>query len=343
MSSKLRDVSSSSSEAESDAESESPSKCQPVQQKQRRQRQGVKYQCPADFVYCDYSPCTSTRQNNLNDGNTELWLIKAPVNFNPDSLSGSRVPLMGLEALQPRAGTQQIYSVLSRPAAPTDLRLLTSDGGWPDDALRGPAFSGLINICESYGDCRGNQAPVAIPACPAPRVPEGLRQRFQPFGSRTLAAAGTKSAPEDPAGAGPPMPAKRVKPDPEEGEGEGEQKRKKKKKKKDKSVKEEREEEEVTETAMSSQSLAETPQEFTPEGGEAEEEKKKKKKKKKSKDRDGEAAEQCDTGAETSLTVKEEEEVEVKIEPVDPAYGDVEDSGKKKKKKKKREKVPSSD
>ncbi|KAG7470722.1 hypothetical protein MATL_G00116870 [Megalops atlanticus] len=340
MSSKLRDISSSSSEAESDAESESSSKCQPVQQKQRRQRQGVKYQCPADFVSCDYSPCTSTRLDNLSDGNTELWLIKAPVNFNPDSLSGSRVPLMGLEALQPRAGTQQIYSVLSRPAAPTDLRLLTTDGGRPRDTLRGPAFAGLINICESYGDCSGNQAPAAIPACPAPRVPEGLRQRFQPFGSRTLAAAGAKrSAPEDPAGAGLPTPAKRVKPDPEEEEGE--QKRKKKKKKKDKSIKEEREEEEVTEAAMSSQSLAETPQEFTPEGGEAEE-RKKKKKKKKSKERDGEAVEQCDMGAETSLTVKEEEEVEVKIEPVDPAYGDVESSGKKKKKKKK-EKMPSGD
>ncbi|XP_061074113.1 CD3e molecule, epsilon associated protein [Conger conger] len=314
MPAKPREV--SSSDSESDSES------QRAQEKRSRKRQHTKYHCPADFTVCDFRPCTSTSLESVNDGNKELWLIKAPLTFNPDSFSGVRFPTMGLETVQPHTRQQQVYSLLSRPIAPGNACLLTTAGRRPGDAFCAPAFSGVVNISESYGDCRGNQAPVPIPACPAPVIPGGLRQRFQPFGSRTTYVRGHEEEEDSADG---PTPAKRVKTHPEQGETP----KKKKKKKKDKRIKEEEEEEgmaveeEVSVTA--SRGLTETP-------GEEAVEKKKKKKKEKSKDRDRGEADERRRGAEAGLSLKEE--VVVKAEPVDLAYGDGEDWAKKRKVKK---------
>ncbi|KAG5836659.1 hypothetical protein ANANG_G00230760 [Anguilla anguilla] len=196
MAAKPREV--SSSDAESDSESEL------VQEKQTRQRQHTKYQCPADFVFCDIRPCASTRLENVKDSDTELWLIKAPASFSPDS--------------QRAGGT-----------------------------LCAPAFSGIINICESYGDRRGHQVPMAIPRAP-PLIPEGLKQRFQPFGSRTLPGQGSEAGgPQEEGPAEGPAAAKRMRTDPEESAAPKKKKKKKKKKDNDAVVaKEEMVEEEVS-------------------------------------------------------------------------------------------------
>ncbi|KAJ8414586.1 hypothetical protein AAFF_G00037880 [Aldrovandia affinis] len=267
---------------------------------------------------------------NLNDDNTELWLIKAPVNFNPDSLSGVRVPTEGLETLQRRGRVPQLYSVLGRPGVATAARLLTAARQRPGDMLCGPAFAGLLNVCDSYGDHQGNQAPVAIPACPAPGVPEGLRQRFQPFGSRAPSGQAPSGHGQEDA---PTTLAKRIKLEPEEGKGQ------KKKKKKDKRMEmEDKMEEEIMAEPLPSRGSTETPQDVAPkeeeEGVVEEKKKKKKKKKKKSKDRGGGEREQAGTGVEVGLSLKEE----VKSEPVDPAYGDLPNPGKKRKKVKKERK-----
>ncbi|KAG9340521.1 hypothetical protein JZ751_021341 [Albula glossodonta] len=240
------------------------------------------------------------------------------------------VPMMGLKSLQSCKGSQQVYSVLSRPGASAEARLLTTSSQSPSDMVCAPPFAGIMNICESYGDCLGNQAPMAIPACPAPQIPEGLKQRFQPFGSKTPSGHGPKAPEQQEETTDSPMLAKRVKPDPEESGGP---KKKKKKDKRTKAEKVEEVEEEIS--AALSHSLTEEAQETSQElSAPGEEVVEKKKKKKKSKDKSREER----TGrAETHFSFKEE--VEVKTEPMDFAYGDVESSGKKKKMKKEKKRL----
>lgn len=151
----------------------------------RRKEDG--YQCPSDFVSFSHKPCSSTLMGSLKDGKTELWLIKAPGNFSPDRFNSLKTPLSGLQTMKApgQSGCGQIYSVLGSPSGASELRLLTSHAHKPSKVVFGPAFSGLLNVCESHGDVSTNLAPQAIPAAPAPCIPPGLRQRFQPFGSKT--------------------------------------------------------------------------------------------------------------------------------------------------------------
>ncbi|XP_014069595.1 DNA-directed RNA polymerase I subunit RPA34 [Salmo salar] len=313
------DVSSSSDEA---------SDTQEVPQKRRKQ--ASRYQCPADFVEFAHKPCASTLIERVCEDNTELWLIKAPSSFNLDSFSSLKMPLSGLQTMQAPAqqthgggNTRQIYSVLGGPSGAADLRLLTSHPQTLNLVVCAPAFSGLLNICESYGDCSTNQTPIAIPATPAPTVPPGLRQRFQPFGSRTPTLSRLmEDTPDTPLSSTPETPL-RVTLDP------GEERKSKKKKKKDQLIKTEEEMEEVVRVKQELLEMTHSPEEpYELPGQEAElsEEKRKKKKKKKDKDR-GKVE---DTVYSSFNVIKEE--VEVKVEPMDSSYGEVEDSGKRKKK-----------
>ncbi|XP_071374342.1 DNA-directed RNA polymerase I subunit RPA34 [Centroberyx affinis] len=345
-----RDISSSSSEDEAD-DSTAPS---PVTQKGNDKRNS-RYQCPADFVSFCHKPCSSTLTDSLNDSNSELWLIKAPASFNPACFSSVKVPLSGLQTLQVPAAVggaksgsgRQIYSILASTHRTSELRLLTgrnrsssSDGG--GGVVCGPAFSGLLNVCESYGDSSTNQAPQVIPATPAPSVPPGLKQRFHPFGSKTPTLTCVAESEADGAAFGPssttlrPRVVKRFLEEQQEEEDleEEEGRKKKKKKKKEKRIKTEREEvvavvrvkeEPVGEIPRRDEVLSELPFQE----GDVSEEKRKKKKKKKDRER-GEAEEAVEAGHRVK-----EEEVTVKCEPMDTSYGDVESSGKKKKKKKK--------
>ncbi|XP_070987216.1 DNA-directed RNA polymerase I subunit RPA34-like [Oncorhynchus clarkii lewisi] len=295
---------------------------------QKRRKQASRYQCPADFVAFTHKPCASTLIERLRDDNTELWLIKAPSGFNPDSFSSLKMPLSGLQTMQAPAqqargsggNSGQIYSVLGGPSGAADLHLLTSHRQRLDSVVCAPTFSGLLNICESYGDCSTNQTTIAIPATPAPTVPPGLRLRFQPFGSRTPTLSRVmEDTPDTPLPSSPETPL-RVTLDP------GEERKSKKKKKKDKLIKTEEEEVRVKQELlhMSPEESYELPGQ---EADLSEEKRRKKKKKKKDKNR-GEAEGTVDS----SFNVIKQE-VEVKVEPMDSSYGDVEDSGKKIKKK----------
>ncbi|XP_071754006.2 DNA-directed RNA polymerase I subunit RPA34 [Centroberyx gerrardi] len=345
-----RDISSSSSEDEAD---DSPT-TSPVKQK-GNDKKNSRYQCPADFVSFCHKPCSSTLTDSLNDGNSELWLIKAPASFNPACFSSVKVPLSGLQTLQVPAAAggaksgsgRQIYSILASTHRTSELRLLTGHNRSSDGVVCGPAFSGLLNVCESYGDSSTNQAPQVIPAAPAPAVPPGLKQRFHPFGSKTPTLTCVAESEADGAAIGPssttlrPRVVKRFleeqQQEEEEEEEEEEGRKKKKKKKKEKRIKTEREEavavrvkeEPVGEIPRQDEVLSELPFQE----GDVSEEKRKKKKKKKDRER-GEAEEAVEAGHRVK-----EEEVTVKCEPMDTSYGDVESSGKKKKKKKKKSKT----
>lgn len=247
-----------------------------------------------------------------------------------------KVPLSGLQSLRVPTGAKtgskhQIYSLLASPHGTSGLCLLTSTKKSSHDVVFGPAFSGLLNVCETYGDSSANQAPQVIPAAPAPSIPPGLKQRFHPFGSRTPTLTCVAESEADGATFGPssatlqPLVVKR--PAAETWQEEDEEGRKKKKKKKEKRIKTEDVEE--TERAIKQEPVTEIQEEMKNEENELplQEGEEKRKKKKKKKDREREEVEE---GLEPSV------KVEVKCEPMDTLYGDaVEGSGKKKKKKKK--------
>lgn len=261
------------------------------------------------------------------------------------SVSGIKVPLSGLQTVKiptPVAGAkhgsgQQIYSVLASGHGTSELCLLTSKKQSSDGVVFGPAFSGLLNVCETYGDSSTNLAPQVIPATPAPSIPPGLKQRFHPFGSKTPTLTCVAESETDGATFGPssttlrPLVAKRLIEEVDEGD-EDDERKKKKKKKKEKRIKAEREEEKEEEVVVrvKKEPVAEIHDEVTMEidlqEGDISQEKRKKKKKKKDRER-----EEVEEGIEPAYSVKQE----VKSEPIDTSYGDAVNSSAKKKKKKK--------
>ncbi|XP_026187420.1 DNA-directed RNA polymerase I subunit RPA34 [Mastacembelus armatus] len=330
-----KDISSSSSEDEADTSAtKSPAKQKGAEKKSTR------YQCPPDYVSFCHKPCSHTLTKSLKTKKNELWLIKAPASFNPGCFSGIKLPLSGLQTLKVPATAggastgngQQIYSVLASTHGNSELHLLTSNKQLSGSMVVGPAFSGLLNLCESYGDTNTNQVPQVIPAAPAPSIPPGLKQRFHPFGSKTPTLTCIAESEVDGATFGPssttlhPRVVKRFME--EAGQEEEDEVRKKKKKKKEKRIKTEQEEEVKVKQEPVAEIQEEVMMELPFQKGDVSEEKRKKKKKKKDRER-----EEVEEGVEPSVRMKVEE-VTVKCEPVDFSYGDVvEGSGKKKKKK----------
>ncbi|XP_041919986.1 CD3e molecule, epsilon associated protein [Alosa sapidissima] len=280
------------------------------EENEAQQPKRTRYECPEDFTSVSYAPCQSARRQSVFDENKELWLIKAPVNFDPRSLSGKKLPLVGLTTVKTgKAGaTQQIFSVLGGCSTSTSLRLLTSDPSQPDTHLCAPAFSGVLNVSESYGDCSSNQGPIAVPAAPAPQLPDGLRQRYFPFGSSRPATAPAEEVVAEEAT----VPVRPVKMEPDHGQ------EMPRKRKKEKRIKVEQEEEEAAAVAVKVEPLDESMM-----AEQVTEERKKKKKKKKDKEREREKVEGV-----------VDPWVRVKQEPVDRDEVDSESVHKKKKKKK---------
>uniref|UniRef100_A0A8C2ZK59 RNA polymerase I subunit G n=1 Tax=Cyclopterus lumpus TaxID=8103 RepID=A0A8C2ZK59_CYCLU len=302
------------------------------------------YQCPDDFVPFCHKPCSSTLTESLKNDDNELWLIKAPASFNPECFSGIKVPLSGIQTLKvPTApggaktgSSQQIYSILASPHGTSELHLLTSGERSSGGVVFGPAFTGLLNVCENYGDSGANQAPQVIHATPPPSLPPGLKQRFHPFGSKTPTLTCVAESEVDGAAMGPssatlcPLDVKRFV---EETWQEEEGRKRKKKKNKEKRIKTELPDEVVVKVEPVAEVQRQWGLPF--QQGDALEETTKKKKKRKDRER-----KEVEEGVEPSVTVKEE--VTVKCEPVDDSYGDVA-MGKKKKKKKKKGSKPGDD
>lgn len=175
--------SSSSSGEEEDSVDNAPAATEPLQ----TERRSTRFQCPADFVSFSYKPCSSALSSS--SSSTELWLIKAPANFDPKSFRGVQLPLRGLETVSvPSAdGTERPYSVLGSSDRRPELRLFA-----PPSSLA-PPFSGLISISESDGEPGAERGALhVIPAVPPPSLPPGLKQRFQHFGAAAVCTVRTQ-------------------------------------------------------------------------------------------------------------------------------------------------------
>uniref|UniRef100_A0A3B3E076 RNA polymerase I subunit G n=1 Tax=Oryzias melastigma TaxID=30732 RepID=A0A3B3E076_ORYME len=288
-----KDVSSSSSEDE--AENPAPETAEEPKQPGKT----LRFDCPTEFVSFRHVACSSAAADGLKDDQKELWLIKAPVSFDPRRFSGVQLPLSGLRTVKVPGSEgpesrHQIYSVLASRRSTSELRLLTCDQ--QDQLVLAPPFSGQLNVCESYGDSSTNQNPQVIPASPAPSIPPGLKQRFLPFGSKTPTS--TYVGEDQVEGVSSTTLRPLVATDgggsvDEEEEEEGRRKKKKKKKRRIKAEEVEVKQEPVDEMTTVSLQTDEPPE--------------KRKKKKKKRDREREEVEE---GVEPSG------EVEVKVEPI---------------------------
>ncbi|XP_030633506.1 DNA-directed RNA polymerase I subunit RPA34 [Chanos chanos] len=283
-----------------------------------------KYQCPADFVSFSNDCCVSTQLKDMSPESTELWLIKAPASFDPKCLSGLKLPLSSLKMVQSSGTAPKIYSILGGVAGAADLRLITTDPSSHNMSLSATPFAGVLNISENYGNCSGNQGPVAIPATPAPCIPAGLRQRFQPFGSATPTKTSLTTTQESSLSS--PAP-KKIKV--ESGMSE---ERKRKKKKKDKH----REDEENAEVTVKEEEMSQDHSQLQASVLSVEEETEEKRKKKKKKDKHREEEDNAE------VTVKEEK-MSLDHSQLQASVISVEEKTEEKRKKKKKRKMKEKD
>ncbi|XP_043936278.1 DNA-directed RNA polymerase I subunit RPA34 [Protopterus annectens] len=140
------------------------------------------YCCPVDFTCCNYSPQKSLTLDIIDRPSTELWLIKAPPDFDPSSLSKKKIPLVGCRSFETNEdGNKKVYNSFSIVKEVTGTVLITET---PDTSrVCKRSFLGCINIRESCGDENVKSPLKTVPASQTLHIHEGLKQRFQPFGT----------------------------------------------------------------------------------------------------------------------------------------------------------------
>ncbi|XP_048355281.1 DNA-directed RNA polymerase I subunit RPA34 isoform X1 [Sphaerodactylus townsendi] len=158
-----------------------------------------RFKRPADFSASPFCSGLPLAQEMLEGSSKELWLIRAPASFSPESLSGHSVPLLGfqtLKASQPDSAkkTFHIQTTLEHLGGAQLLLPL----GHGDHLTCSIPFSSSLSICEKYGGSSNSQSLFPVVARPAPQIPGGLRQRFLPFGNRTEGSLLARAAEEPP-------------------------------------------------------------------------------------------------------------------------------------------------
>ncbi|XP_041035288.1 CD3e molecule, epsilon associated protein [Carcharodon carcharias] len=142
----------------------------------------TKFKCPSEFIPCPLAELCDLTSEKVNGPSTELWLIKAPVDFDPHGFSGRKIPLVGFQTLKSKTCRDKRYNVfgMSTGAGGVCLVLPSETAGHMESC---PPFAGCISIGESWEDTGGSDEPHSIPVSPAPSIPPGLKLRFQPFGA----------------------------------------------------------------------------------------------------------------------------------------------------------------
>ncbi|XP_042653233.1 DNA-directed RNA polymerase I subunit RPA34 isoform X1 [Tyto alba] len=85
----------------------------------------MRFRCPPEFEAVTPSPLPGLRGEALEGPSTELWLIRAPADFSPESLEGCTVPLDSCGQLQPsRDGDGGLYRLWGVPGGAEGTLLL---------------------------------------------------------------------------------------------------------------------------------------------------------------------------------------------------------------------------
>ncbi|XP_033928002.1 DNA-directed RNA polymerase I subunit RPA34 [Melopsittacus undulatus] len=112
----------------------------------------LRFQCPPEF---EAAPPPGP---SLVGAAPELWLIRAPPDFNPESLEGCSVPLDHSVQFQPLphggaaepSGSHCLYGARGAPGGAGGLLLLTPTA--PSGALGcAPPLQGVLSITQSFG------------------------------------------------------------------------------------------------------------------------------------------------------------------------------------------------
>ncbi|XP_074666187.1 DNA-directed RNA polymerase I subunit RPA34 [Strix aluco] len=112
----------------------------------------VRFRCPPDFEAVTLSPPPGLLGGALAGPSTELWLIRTPADFCPESLEGCAVPLDGCGQLRPpQDGDGRLYRLRGIPGGAGSTLLLAPDS--PGGPLAcAPPLRGCLSITESFGD-----------------------------------------------------------------------------------------------------------------------------------------------------------------------------------------------
>ncbi|XP_028921109.1 DNA-directed RNA polymerase I subunit RPA34 [Ornithorhynchus anatinus] len=142
-----------------------------------------KFECPPDFSPSAPPTDVPFSLESLQSPTTELWLIKAPADFVPESLNGCRVSLTGLKNLKTKDGSRRSYQVLGNQGSfVSGGPCLLVPSAARGQLVCGPALKGSLNVCDGPLAPQTPSQPLSIPSPPPPQIPPGLRQRFRAFG-----------------------------------------------------------------------------------------------------------------------------------------------------------------
>ncbi|KAM5126711.1 DNA-directed RNA polymerase I subunit RPA34 [Mantella aurantiaca] len=114
---------------------------------------------------------------------TEIWLIRTPPDFTPESLNARRLPLPGykMQKVKCGGGVKKFLHVFSSPSPDPPLRAFLCPPLGSGDRLLGlPSFEGTMTVAEAHGDLGDLHS---VPDRPPLALPPGLKPRFQPFGA----------------------------------------------------------------------------------------------------------------------------------------------------------------
>ncbi|XP_032820176.2 DNA-directed RNA polymerase I subunit RPA34 [Petromyzon marinus] len=147
------------------------------------------FECPPDFEEGAYIPLGGLTVESAKASSTEVWLIQAPTDFSPQCLAGMMIPLEGFERVTLDKENKHYRIMSSCQGMPkTGVVLPVEKGG--DRLQWAPVLKGMISVTEeAVGMANGSGKIHPVPVPPPPRIPEGLRQRFKPFGYSQPAGA----------------------------------------------------------------------------------------------------------------------------------------------------------
>ncbi|XP_067318610.1 DNA-directed RNA polymerase I subunit RPA34 [Anolis sagrei] len=160
-----------------------------------------RFKCPPDFVASCFAPGPPFSLEVLQDPSKEVLLIRAPATFSPESFEGQALPLSGSHTVnlpQPN-GAQKVFGIqaaLGRPSI--SARLLVPSSHSQDRLSCTPPFGGSLTIAERHGDPGAYPVLFLAARQAAPQIPEGLKQRFVPFGGQKKRPALGDAAEEPP-------------------------------------------------------------------------------------------------------------------------------------------------
>ncbi|XP_075394008.1 DNA-directed RNA polymerase I subunit RPA34 [Tenrec ecaudatus] len=146
----------------------------------------ARFSCPPNFVAMPpASEHSRFSLEALKGPDTEVWFIRAPADFAPDSLNGRLVPLAGSQMVKGSklAGKRQRFRVLSSSGPGAEEATLLAPSTEAAGGLTcAPVPQGSLRIFEGLQASLSRTPLQPIPTSPPPQVPPGLRPRFCAFG-----------------------------------------------------------------------------------------------------------------------------------------------------------------